>query len=105
MPVPKKLVKRHHQAARRRRRPKPYLHIREKVTIPPELYDMTLQSLSPLGPNILDKTAMLWRKYTNSVLSSLFHQADIPVVSQHANGQLIPWVVVLWLSYSLYIGV
>ncbi|KDO32419.1 hypothetical protein SPRG_02896 [Saprolegnia parasitica CBS 223.65] len=90
VPVPKKLVKRH---------TKPlvdvdgqaYLRIREKVILPPELYDMTLQSISPLGTNIIDKTAMLWRKYTNSVLSSLFHQADIPVVSQHANGQLLPW--------------
>ncbi|OQR89984.1 hypothetical protein THRCLA_09484 [Thraustotheca clavata] len=67
-----------------------YMRIEEKIEIPHELYDVTLRTLSSIHTNH-HLTATLWRKYTNSVFSSLFHQAGIPVVSKYENGQLIPW--------------
>ncbi|OQS00403.1 hypothetical protein ACHHYP_03630 [Achlya hypogyna] len=67
-----------------------YSRIYEEVTVPNELYHETLQSLSSIHANH-NAIAVLWRKYTNSVASSLFHQANIPVTSAHANGELIPW--------------
>ncbi|RHZ16200.1 hypothetical protein DYB37_011855 [Aphanomyces astaci] len=35
--------------------------------------------------------AVHWRKDTNAVLRDLFKQADLPVLSAHPNGELIPW--------------
>ncbi|KAF0695441.1 Aste57867_13729 [Aphanomyces stellatus] len=39
----------------------------------------------------VDLAAVYWRKYTNSVLKSLYVQAGIPVISGYPNGELLPW--------------
>ncbi|KAF0731702.1 hypothetical protein Ae201684_011006 [Aphanomyces euteiches] len=66
-----------------------FTRISRRVNISNELLDASQKALSQAGAT--DLAAVHWRKFTNSVLIDLYDQADIPVVSTHPNGELIPW--------------
>ncbi|KAH9058469.1 hypothetical protein Ae201684P_005812 [Aphanomyces euteiches] len=72
-----------------------FTRISRRVNISNELLDASQKALSQAGAT--DLAAVHWRKFTNSVLIDLYDQADIPVVSTHPNGELIPWVGIVLL--------
>ncbi|RHY35373.1 hypothetical protein DYB32_000133 [Aphanomyces invadans] len=67
-----------------------YTRIFHPVKLSDKLIETSHQAL--MNPRTTNVAAVHWRQDTNTVLRDLFFQADIPVLSAHPNGELIPWV-------------
>ncbi|ETV92700.1 hypothetical protein H310_13134 [Aphanomyces invadans] len=66
-----------------------YTRIFHPVKLSDKLIETSHQAL--MNPRTTNVAAVHWRQDTNTVLRDLFFQADIPVLSAHPNGELIPW--------------